>query len=106
MEACFAMGDRRMADVLYRAYELGCKLDGWSEQYRNDLWLQAFADTGIDSAFYANRARGGRTRPCHGISSISALPRRFFKKEWQRAQRAESNTRTAGSTATPAACSG
>ena len=58
MVACFAAGDRRMAEVLYRAWELGCVLDGWSERFRYDLWMQAFKDCGVDPVFYANRERG------------------------------------------------
>ncbi len=58
LEACFARGDRRMGDVLLRAYERGCILDGWSEQFKFDEWMNAFADCGIDPAFYANRVRG------------------------------------------------
>jgi hypothetical protein len=57
LEACFARGDRRLADVLYEAWKLGCLLDGWTEQFRFDLWKQAFETCGIDPAFYANRER-------------------------------------------------
>ncbi len=57
LEACFARGDRRMADVLLAAWKLGCRLDGWSQHFRYDLWMQAFQDTNTDPAFYANRER-------------------------------------------------
>ncbi len=57
LEACFSRGDRRMGEVLKRAYERGCKLDGWNDQFKFDEWMQAFADCGIDPAFYANRER-------------------------------------------------
>jgi radical SAM family uncharacterized protein len=57
LEACFARGDRRMADVLYEAWRLGCKLDGWTEQFRYDLWIKAFENSSIDPSFYANRER-------------------------------------------------
>ncbi|NLM86955.1 MAG: TIGR03960 family B12-binding radical SAM protein [Clostridiales bacterium] len=57
LEACFARGDRKLAMVLLRAYELGCKLDGWNEHFKYDAWMQAFSDTGVDPAFYANRVR-------------------------------------------------
>ena len=88
MEACFALGDRRMADVLYRAFTLGCRLDGWSEQYRNDLWMQAFRDTGVDPAFYANRARGEEEILPWDFIDIG-VTKTFLLKEWHRAQRAE-----------------
>jgi radical SAM family uncharacterized protein len=57
LEACFARGDRRMADVLKEAWRLGCILDGWTEQFHYDLWLKAFENCGIDPSFYANRER-------------------------------------------------
>jgi len=88
LEACFALGDRRMADVLYRAFELGCKLDGWSEHCRYDLWMQAFADVGVDPAFYANRARGtDEVLPWDFIDI--GVTKDYLLEEWERAQRAE-----------------
>ncbi len=57
LEAVFARGDRRVGRVLVRAFELGCKFDGWSEHFDRTLWDQAFADTGIDPDFYAARPR-------------------------------------------------
>ncbi len=58
LEACFARGDRRMAEVLYQAYLRGCMLDGWTEQLRLDAWAAAFEAAGADPAFYAGRERG------------------------------------------------
>jgi radical SAM family uncharacterized protein len=57
LEACFARGDRRMADVLHEAWRLGCILDGWTEHFHYDLWMKAFENCGIDPTFYANRER-------------------------------------------------
>ena len=88
LEACFATGDRRMADVLYRAFELGCKLDGWSEQFRYDLWMQAFEDTGVDPAFYAYRERATDENLPWDFIDIG-VTKAFLKAEWERAKRAE-----------------
>lgn len=57
LEACFARGDRRMGQVLLRAYQKGCMLDGWTELFKYDMWREAFAELGIDPAFYAYRRR-------------------------------------------------
>ena len=57
LEACFARGDRRLADVLEAAWRLGCRFDGWTDQFRYDKWMEAFASCGLDPAFYANRRR-------------------------------------------------
>ncbi len=58
LEAVFARGDRRLCKVLKKAFELGCKFDGWSEYFKYDLWMKAFEDCGIDPEFYAYRVRG------------------------------------------------
>ena len=88
LEACFAVGDRRLADVLYRAWQLGCKLDGWSELFRYDLWMQAFADCGLEPGFYANRPRGmDELLPWDFIDC--GVTKRYLQREYERALRAE-----------------
>lgn len=58
LEAVLARGDRRLGKTIIRAWELGCKFDGWTEFFDFEKWKQAFADTGADIDFYAHRARG------------------------------------------------
>lgn len=55
LEAIIARGDRKIADVIQRAFELGARLDGWSEHFRYDLWLQALEDCAVDGTAYATR---------------------------------------------------
>ena len=55
LEAVLARGDRRLGAVLALAWRLGCRLDGWAECFRFDLWEEAFARSGIDPAAYACR---------------------------------------------------
>ncbi|MCG3181953.1 MAG: hypothetical protein BIFFINMI_04399 [Phycisphaerae bacterium] len=57
LEAVFARGDRRVADVIEIAWRNGARLDGWDECYDHQRWLDAFAAAGLDPAFYANRER-------------------------------------------------
>ena len=57
LEAVFARGDRRLADVLEAAWRKGCRFDGWDDQFRFDLWTQTFEESGVSMAFYANRKR-------------------------------------------------
>lgn len=57
LEAVFARGDRRVGKLLERAHSLGCKFDGWTEHYRNELWEKAFEETDTDAAFYNYRER-------------------------------------------------
>ncbi len=55
LEGVFARGDRRLGEVLHTAYQLGCRFDGWTDKFRLDLWQHAFAQHGIDPAFYLRR---------------------------------------------------
>lgn len=57
IEAVLARGDRRVADAIEQAWRLGCRLDGWSDHFQFETWLEAFEKAGIDPAQYANRKR-------------------------------------------------
>lgn len=57
LEGVFARGDRRLSAVIYKAYELGCKFDGWAEFFDMKLWLQAFESCAVDPDFYTSRNR-------------------------------------------------
>lgn len=57
MEGVFARGDRRLGTVLVKAWELGCRFDGWGDRLNRHAWHEAFAACGIDPAFY-HRRRG------------------------------------------------
>lgn len=57
LEGVFSRGDRRLGKTVERAWQLGCRFDGWTDHFRFDLWLEAFRQTGIDPGFYANRVR-------------------------------------------------
>ena len=88
MEACFAVGDRRLSDVLYRAWELGCLLDGWTEQFHYDLWKQAFDDCGLSIDFYAHRVRGlDEVLPWDHIDA--GISKVFLRREYEKALNAQ-----------------
>ena len=57
LEAWLSRGDRRLAEVVYQAWKRGARFDAWKEHFRFDLWLEAFADSGLDPAFYTHRKR-------------------------------------------------
>ena len=88
MEACFAAGDRRMAHVLYRAWELGCILDGWTEHFKYDTWVQAFDDCGLSIDFYAHRQRSlDEVLPWDHIDA--GISKAFLRREYEKAMNAQ-----------------
>ena len=56
-EAWSTRGDRRMSKVIYRAWQLGAKLDAWADHYKKDAWMQAFEENGLSPEFYVHRKR-------------------------------------------------
>ncbi|MCX7694383.1 MAG: TIGR03960 family B12-binding radical SAM protein [Caloramator sp.] len=57
LEGVFSRGDRRLTKVLIKAWELGCKFDGWQEHFDFEKWMKAFQECNIDPHFYATRER-------------------------------------------------
>ncbi len=86
VEGLLARGDRRVADVLERAYELGARFDGWSECFSLDRWEQAVADVGLDLDWYVTRERG-RDEVLPWDHLDAGLDRHWLWEDWQDAQR-------------------
>lgn len=88
LEAVFARGDRRVGKALERAHQLGCKFDGWTEYYNDELWQQAFAETNTDIAFYNYRERSyDEVLPWDIIDPL--VTREFLMRENEKAKAAK-----------------
>jgi len=57
IEAVLSRGDRRVADAIEAVWRDGGRLDAWTDYFVYDRWMKAFAETGIDPDFYAQRER-------------------------------------------------
>ena len=57
MEAVLARGDRRLGKVLYDAFKMGAKFDGWNEFFKLEIYEEAMAKNNLSIDFYANRER-------------------------------------------------
>jgi radical SAM superfamily enzyme YgiQ (UPF0313 family) len=55
LEAALGRGDRRLGPVIRRAWQNGARLDAWDEHFDYSRWLAAFAQEGLDPAWYAQR---------------------------------------------------
>lgn len=57
IEAALSRGDRRVGGVIEAAWRRGARMEAWSDYFDYRRWLDAFADCGLDPAFYATRER-------------------------------------------------
>lgn len=87
MEGIFARGDRRLNQVILRAYQKGCMYDAWSEYYHNDVWLKTFEECGVDPDFYTIRQRE-ETEIFPWDFIDCGVTRQFLLREWHKAQQA------------------
>jgi radical SAM family uncharacterized protein len=88
LEAVLARGDRRLAEVVQRAWELGARFDAWDDQRDFGAWMRAFAKTGLDPDFYAYRERSRDEQfPWEVVST--GVQKRFLLDEYERSQRRE-----------------
>lgn len=88
LEAVFARGDRRLADVIEEAVKNGARLDGWDEHFRYDIWLDAFRTCGVDMDFYTTRGYGEAELLPWDMIDVG-VTKAFLRRERQRAYAGE-----------------
>ncbi len=87
-EGFLSRGDRRLGQVVQRAWELGCTFDAWQDRHFHDRWLQAFAEAGLDPDFYNHRTRGDHEIfPWEHIDV--AVHRKFLLQDYQMSLKGE-----------------
>jgi len=85
LEGIMARGDRKINQVILKAYKMGCMYDAWSEYYKNDVWMQAFEECSVNPDFYTVRERSeDETFPWDFIDC--GVTKSFLLREWHRAK--------------------
>lgn len=84
LEGVFARGDRKVGQVILKAYEKGCVYDAWSEYYKNDIWMDTFQECDLSVDFYTTRERSlDEIFPWDFIDA--GVTKSFLKREWEKA---------------------
>lgn len=84
LEGVFARGDRKLGAVILKAYEMGCKFDGWAEFFDHKVWKSAFEACNIDPDFYTKRERSfDEFFPWDIINP--GVQKKFLKSEYENA---------------------
>ncbi|MGE5197819.1 MAG: TIGR03960 family B12-binding radical SAM protein [Deltaproteobacteria bacterium] len=52
MEGVLSRGDRRLGEVILRAFTKGARFDAWESHFSFNLWMEAFRESGVDPDFY------------------------------------------------------
>ncbi|WP_350342531.1 TIGR03960 family B12-binding radical SAM protein [Proteinivorax tanatarense] len=84
IEAVFARGGRELSDVLYAAWEKGCKLDGWDNHFNYEKWMESFAEANVNPQKYAYGMWDvDAVLPWDHISS--GVDKHYMQKEYKKA---------------------
>ncbi|APQ78096.1 TIGR03960 family B12-binding radical SAM protein [Clostridium botulinum] len=88
MEAIFARGDRRLCNVLIKAFEKGARFDGWNQYFDFNIWKEALEECNVDGDFYAYRQREyDEILPWDFVDT--GVSKEFLMRENERAKKAE-----------------
>lgn len=85
LEGALARGDRRLAQVIETAWKNGAKFDGWSDLFKPDVWLAAFATCGISPEYYSGRERDF-WEPLAWEHTSPGVNKNFLLAEWEKSQ--------------------
>ena len=82
IEGVLSRGDRRVGQALLKAYQLGCRFDGWDEMFNYDLWMKAFEESSVDPHFYNRDIALNEVLPWDFINI--GVSKKFLLKERER----------------------
>lgn len=87
IEAVLSRGDRRLGEVIRRAWEGGARFDGWDELFDEGAWAAAWAQTGLSPDFYAHRERE-RDEAFPWDHIAVGVRKEYLWQEWERSREA------------------
>jgi radical SAM family uncharacterized protein/radical SAM-linked protein len=82
LEGIFSVGDRNLSQVLVEAFRLGCRFDGWSDQFQYPLWKEAFEKIGRKMDWHTRKRRFEDVLPWSFIET--GMDAQFLWEEYRR----------------------
>ncbi len=83
LEGIVSRGDRRVAGIIFNAWEQGARFDGWDSKFKYDLWIKCVEDSKLDvSIFLGTIPLNGKLAWDH--IDVGLTPR-FLEIEWKKA---------------------
>lgn len=83
LEGIVSRGDRRVGEVIYKAWTKGCRFDGWDETFNHDAWIESVAEVGINPELMLGTIPVKSRLPWDHIDV--GLEDKFLEREWTKA---------------------
>lgn len=84
LEAVISRGDRRVGEIIYRAWRKGCRFDAWDDRFKPEPWHEVASELGVSLVALACRERPVGSRQPWDIVHIG-LNDWWLVKEWEKA---------------------
>jgi len=79
LEGLFSRGDEALGPLIEKAFRLGCRFDGWTDQLRFELWEQAMENLNIQPDTYLRERTFEEALPWDPVDC--GVSRDFLQKE-------------------------
>jgi radical SAM family uncharacterized protein/radical SAM-linked protein len=99
LEGILGRGDRRLGKVIFRAFEKGARLEGWSEWFDPKIWQLSFIEGGVDPESYTREI--DEEAPLAWDHIDKGISKEFLQKDNHKAK--ELSTSTNSNQSIPAA---
>ena len=87
LEGLLSRGDKRLCDVIFKAWKMGACFDSWTEYFDLKRWIEAFERCGVNSDDYT-RERGENEILAWDFVNVG-VSREFLLRERHRAYSGE-----------------
>lgn len=83
LEGIVSRGDRRVANIIYSAWNQGARFDGWDDTFDFNLWVKCVEDSGLNTeAFLGTIPLNGKLAWDH---IDVGMEKKFLEMEWKKA---------------------
>jgi radical SAM family uncharacterized protein/radical SAM-linked protein len=89
LEGIFSKGDRTLSHVLVEAHRLGCRFDGWSDQFHFPFWKEAFERMGFAMDSHTRKKTFEEALPWSFIET--GIEPAYLWEEYQKGLKEETN---------------
>lgn len=83
LEGIVSRGDRRVGEIIYKAWSKGCRFDGWDETFNHEAWIESVEEVGINTDYMLGTIPVNSRLPWDHIDV--GLEDKFLEREWKKA---------------------